>query len=339
MTKPRDSSASRSRLPRWLRWVAGAVVLAAAGVACVYQLRPDLLLRAEFARQAWFAQAHYDAVLVDDHVWVYYERRARAAEADTPVLLLHGFTGSKENYLPLLAKLDDASRVLVPDLPGWGESSRREKSDYGISAQVERLERFLDTQRIARVHLVGHSMGGHIAGVFAAEHPERVATLALVDTAGVRFEPNAFALRVMRGETPFNVGTAAEFDAFMAELFTKPPFLPPRLKDVLIERNQRGHAFQSRLLASIGHGAAAFQLEANLARIQAPTLVLWCRDDRILDVSATRTLARIRPQPTVTVLDGCGHMSIMEQPGAAGRALHALWQRESSAPGPLLAAR
>lgn len=339
MDQPKASATRVSRLPRWLRLTAAALILLGIGSLGVYRLRPDLLLDAEFARQAWWAGASYDAVLVDDHVWVYYERPADSGAKGAPVLLLHGFTGSKENYLPLLAKLEHASRVIVPDLPGWGESSRRELSDYGIAAQVERLERFLDAQRIERVHLVGHSMGGHIAGVFAALHPERVATLALVDTAGVRFEPNEFALRVMRGETPFNVRTRAEFDAFMAQLFAKPPFLPARLKDVLVQRNRRGHAFQSRVLASIGRGPGAFQLEANLDRIQAPTLVLWCRQDQILDVSAIRTLSRIRPRPTVTVLEGCGHMSIMEQPGAAGLALHALWQREPSRGQPMVATR
>ena len=113
---------------------------------------------------------------------------------------------------------------------------------------------------------------------------------------------------MLRGETPFNARTRAEFDGFMAQLFAKPPFLPPRLRDVLLARNQAGHAFNARVLDEIGRGERAFELEAKLDRIHSPTLVLWCKDDRILDVSSVGTLARIRPPPTVTVIQECCHM-------------------------------
>ncbi len=337
MDKPRSTAVSRPRRPwRSLGLLAGFVVL---GTAALYAFRPDLVLDAEFARQAWQANVRYDAVLVDDHVWVYYERDAASSVSETPVLLLHGFTGSKENFLPLAARLGGDHRIILPDLPGWGESSRRIKSDYGIDAQVARIERFLQVQKIPRVHLVGHSMGGHIAGVFAATHPERVASLALIDSSGVQFKPNAFALRVLRGETPFNARTPAEFEAFLGELFAKPPFLPPRLRDVLFERNRRSHAFNARVLDSIGRGARAFELEAKLDRIESPTAVLWCSDDQILDASSIDTFARIRPAPTVKVMDGCGHMAMIEQPRAFAQSLESHWQTATSAPQPQLVSR
>lgn len=337
MDKPTSSPVSRPRRHwRWLGLLAAAALL---GTGALYAMRPDLLLQAEFGRQAWQADVGYDAVLVDDHVWVYYERAARSPASDTPVLLLHGFTGSKENFLPLAARIAGDHRLFLPDLPGWGESSRRLESDYGIAAQVARIERFLQVQKIARVHLVGHSMGGHIAGVFAATHPERVESLALIDSSGVRFKPNAFALRVLRGETPFNARTPAEFDGFLAELFAEPPFLPSRLRDVLFERNRRDHAFNARVLDSIGRGAHAFELEAKLDRIASPTAVLWCSDDRILDVSSVKTFARIRPAPTVRVMDGCGHMAMMEQPLAFAQTLESHWQTAGTSPQPLVAVR
>ncbi len=337
MNKPRSSFVSRPR-----RFWCALGLLAGLGVVstgALYTFRPDLLLDAEFARQAWQADVQYDAVLVDDHVWVYFERDASPPATDAPVLLLHGFTGSKENFLPLAARLGGGQRMILPDLPGWGESSRRIESDYGIDAQVARIERFLQVQKIPRVHLVGHSMGGHIAGVFAATHPERVASLALIDSSGVRFKPNAFALRVMRGETPFNARTPAEFDAFLGELFAKPPFLPPRMRDVLFERNRRSHAFNARVLDSIGRGARAFELEAKLDRIGSPTAVLWCSEDRILDVSSIDTFARIRPAPTVKVMDGCGHMAMMEQPRAFAQSLESHWQAHAASPTPQVASR
>ncbi len=317
------------RIGRSLLWLAGVGLLM---FALIYLVKPVWLLRAEFARQAWQAGVTRHSMKLGDHRWVWFEREGTSARDDSssgdanadgaaPLLLVHGFTGSKENFLPMLAELQTTRRVLAPDLPGWGESSRTENADYGIDAQVERLLTFMDAESIGRAHLAGHSMGGHIAGVFAALHPDRVASLTLIDNAGVHFAENAFAKRVLGGDTPFNIATRAEFDAFMAELFWSPPWLPGRLKDVMIERNAAGHAFHARVLTALGKGKAAFELERSLDRIHAPTLVLWCRQDRILDVSSTAVLARIRPAPKITVFDGCGHMAMMEQPAEFAAAL------------------
>ena len=320
-TSARDGHARRRGL---LRSVLGMVLFLGAGALALYAWRPEMLLDAEFARQALSADMTKHEVVVDDHRWKVLERRATAGGgASDPWVFVHGFTGSRENWLPMLADFSAAAPMLVPDLPGWGESTRLEQADYGILAQVDRLRQFLDTRRIARAHLVGHSMGGHIAGVFAARHPGRVASLTLIDSAGVMFEPNAFALSVQRGETPFNFSSRAEFDQIMSKLFTEPPYLPPRFKDVLIARNVASHAFHTRVLAAISKGEAAFELERNLGRIQASTLVIWCRDDRVLDVSSVRAFARMSFKPTVTLLDDCGHMAMMERPAEVANALRA----------------
>jgi len=119
----------------------------------------------------------------------------------------------------------------------------------------------------------------------------------------------------------------------------EPPFLPSRLRDVLFERNRRSHAFNARVLDAIGRGARAFELEAKLDRIASPTAVLWCSGDRILDVSSVETFARIRPPPTVKVMDGCGHMAMMEQPRAFAQSLESHWQTRANAPAPRVASR
>jgi pimeloyl-ACP methyl ester carboxylesterase len=299
-----------------------AAIAAAFALAAIYLLRPAWLLDAEYARQAWMAGVSKHALDASGHRWVYYE-----GGSGEPVLLLHGFAGSKENWLPLAAELTDRYRVIIPDLPGWGESSRHADNEYGVREQSARLRKFIGALGLPRVHLVGHSMGGHIAGVHASRHGDKLATLTLVATAGVRFEPNAFAQRVLAGQTPFNFGSVDELDAFFGQLFQQPPWLPPRLKLVLVERSVRHHAFQSALLAQIGRGADALLLEERLEQIKLPTLVLWCNGDRLLDVSSLDVLRAGLPHAAVDVLYGCSHMPMMEQPEQVAVRLVEFWRR------------
>src|SRR5436190_2369552 len=186
-------------LKRLAKIVLGLALVSALALLGVYVLRPQWLLDAEYARWALLAGARKHEIVAAGHRVSYYE-----AGNGTPIVLVHGFSGSKENWLPLARDLPLTHHVVMPDLPGWGESDRLPGQDYGIEPQVERLAALLDALRLGRVHLVGHSMGGQIAGLLAVRHPERVLTLTLVDSAGVHFKQNPFAARVLAGETPFN---------------------------------------------------------------------------------------------------------------------------------------
>ena len=101
--------------------------------------------------------------------------------------------------------LDGRYRLVIPDLPGWGESERLPRENYGYLAQSERLAAFIRNVSPGKpVVLVGHSMGGGIVALVAAGHPQLVSRVALVDAAGVRFHDNRFGRIVshVRGRIP-----------------------------------------------------------------------------------------------------------------------------------------
>lgn len=220
--------------------------LAAATVG-VAALAPEWILSAEFARQRLRAGARCYAIKVAGHRWSYLDagrvkpahaaRRSRSAllvpALPKPVIVLvHGFTGAKENWLPLMGALAANYRVIAPDLPGWGDSERLAQGDYGAAAQVERLAMFLRVlPTITGIEgppalLVGHSMGGQIAGLLAARHPELVDRLVLMSASGVLFEENAFGLGVLAGENPFGVDSRADLHRYLGIVFAQPPFVP-----------------------------------------------------------------------------------------------------------------
>lgn len=314
------------RAHAWLM-AAGVAVAACALVAVVLWRDPDALVRAEFTRQRVAAGLSRETVEVAGHRWVY------AVSDDAPagapiVVMLHGFTGSKENWYPLAERLHGRYRVLVPDLPGWGESERKPGADYGFVAQGERVAAFVRAlSPDAPVVLLGHSMGGGIAALVAASEPQAVARVGLLNAAGVRFQDNAFGRDVLAGRNPFGVDDAASLHRYLDIVFHDPhakPWLPQPAVRALIARRQRDAAFEQAVLERIGRGDERFRPGAAAAAIGQPALLLWCRQDAVIDASALAVYAAQLPQAQRVLLEGCGHMSLMEQPDAVAAAVSAL---------------
>ena len=316
--------------------IAAALVAAAllAGLAWVVA-RPDVLVRAEMARQLHGAHFTRHAREVAGHRWVYVERAADAPDA--PVLVLvHGFTGSKENWVPLARALDGTAfkgryRLVAPDLPGWGESERLPHEDYGFLAQSERLAAFIRSVSPGKpVVLVGHSMGGGIAALVAAGYPQLVSRVALLDAAGVRFHDNRFGADVLAGRNPFAVRDRASLDGYLANVFHRDeakPRIPWPADRAYIARRMHDADFEQHVMDRIGRGDERFLPGDEAIRIRQPALLLWCRQDAVIDPSALALYAARIPQASRVMLDDCGHMSLMERPGDVAAALDALIRR------------
>lgn len=316
MTADRPAS-SRNKL-----LLAGAlgVTIGALGLAAS---APERLLQAEFARQRWLAGADPLDFEVAGHRWA----SVAAGPRDAPLLVLvHGFTGSKENWLPLMRELSRTHRVIAVDLPGWGESDRLAGADYGPVAQAARLAAFIKALPQAPELVVGHSMGGQIVGLLASRHPEAAPRIVLMSSAGVRYEENAFANAVLAGDNPFQVTNRAELKRYLGIVFADPPFVPWPASEALVRRRRADADFEQRVLDGIGRGPDAFALEAELGNISAPTLLLWCREDKVIDISAAEVFARGLPDSRSVILSGCGHMPMMAQPRNVAEALTAFLQ-------------
>ncbi len=295
-----------------LLWLLGCGVAAALLIGL---LRPDWALQAEFARQRVWAKAEVRELTAAGHRWSYLE----AGQGPT-IVLLHGFVGMKENWLPLMRELRRDFRLVAPDLPGWNASQRIDGADYGVAAQAERVSAFLAALDSPTVLLVGHSMGGHIAGLVAADHPDQLSRLLLMSSAGTRFNENAFARAVLDGDHPFAVTDRASLHRFLRLVFTDPPWTPWPADTALVQRRLASDAFERRVLADL-RGADAFRLEGRLADVQTPTLLLWCRDDQVIDVSAEAVFRAGLPRARSVLLDGCGHMPLMAAPDAVANAI------------------
>src|SRR5690606_14698156 len=157
---------------------------------------------------------------------------------------------------------------------------------YDVGTQSERLAAFADALGISQLHLIGNSMGGHIAALYASRYPAQVRSLALVDNAGVQAPQKSELYRILeRGkENPLVVKQPEDFARLLDFVFVEPPLLPDTLKRHLAEEAMDNSDHYDQVFAQLVE--RYIPLEPELPKIQAPTLLLWGEQDRALHVSS-----------------------------------------------------
>ena len=119
---------------------------------------------------------------------------------------MHGYTGSKDNWLRFAAYLTKDYHVVIPDIPGYGESSKIEKDSYDLSNQMSRLHKFVQAIDLKKFHIAGNSMGGFFAGTYAVRYPDEIISVGLFDAAGVMPSEKSVVVKMMeKGENPLVV--------------------------------------------------------------------------------------------------------------------------------------
>ncbi|MBB6093329.1 pimeloyl-ACP methyl ester carboxylesterase [Povalibacter uvarum] len=229
-----------------------------------------------------------------------------------PLLLLHGFGANKDNFALVAGELAKRYRLIIPDHIGFGESSHPQDADYAPPAQVERLHALMQALGIARMHIGGSSMGGQIAMSYAAAHPDQVASLWLLDPAGV-WSATPSELLIVKRETGRNLLMASnpeEFAAVIKFVTAKPPFIPGPVMKVLAQERIANYALEGR----IGDQLLADSVEARVAGMQTPALIVWGDQDRAIHVDSAQVLHRLLPKSQVMIMAGVGHLPHFEQP-------------------------
>jgi pimeloyl-ACP methyl ester carboxylesterase len=218
------------------------------------------------------------------------------AGAGPPVVLIHGLSGSGRWWRRTVGALTPHRRVYVVDLIGFGASRNRLPFILGEAAGY--LLRWMDQLKIERVSLVGHSMGGLIVAELAADVPERVDRLVLVDPAAL----------------PFEIGFLSHAISLIRELrYLSPSFVPVLLADAL----RAGPITLWRAAA----GLLLTDMRPKLERISAPTLVIWGEHDALVPLALAKQLASYLRYEQLVVIKGAGHVPMWDRPQAFNRAL------------------
>ncbi len=233
--------------------------------------------------------------------------------AGDTIIMVHGYAGNKDNWVYLAKYFTPNYRVIIPDLPGNGDSSKSQEVSYSHLSQVERLNLFVKELKLTKFHLVGNSMGGNIAGNYAADYPDMVKTLALFDASGVNAPVKSeFVLLLEKGTNPFMIRDAQDFDKFLEFVFVKPPELPSFMKQYLAEQAVAATPLNKKIIGDMM--LDLLTLESKLNKITAPTLILWGDTDKVVHISSAPIFEKNIKNSKSAVIKECGHVPMIEKP-------------------------
>ncbi|MGP8154946.1 MAG: alpha/beta fold hydrolase [Smithella sp.] len=238
---------------------------------------------------------------------------AEGGTGDT-IIMLHGFEADKD-YWPSFAKyFTPHYRVIIPDLSGFGDSSKPKDKNYNIMSQVERLNLFAKKLKLTKFHLVGNSMGGAIAGNYAATYPEMIESLALFDSAGVVAPTNSELILLMeKGEKPFFVKDVNDYDKLFKLAWVNPPEFPSFIMKYLAKKAVKEAPFNEKIWNDM-ISSDIVDLENKLDKITVPTLILWGDSDKIIDISSVPIFEKGIKNSKSVIIKECGHLPMMEKP-------------------------
>jgi 3-oxoadipate enol-lactonase len=235
------------------------------------------------------------------------------------VVFLHGIGGNRRNWEGQVDYFGARFCAVAWDARGYGASDDSPHPQQ-FRDHADDLARLLDHLDAARAHLVGLSMGGMILQDFYSRHPDRVATLSLVDTS-VGFGSVSQEVRrdfLARRLEPLERGlTPADIAPAVVEVLVA--------KDATPEARQRMRASMEALridsYKQALHAIVTTDFRAVLPHIHVPTLVIVGEEDVVTPPSDSEFLAQNIPSATLVTIPGAGHLTNIEKPQAFNAAL------------------
>src|SRR5215213_2007181 len=226
------------------------------------------------------------------------------------LILLHGLGGSSQVWQFNIGPLAEKYHVFVPDQIGFGKSDKP-LVNYRIRTYVDFLDQFCKQLKIERARLVGNSMGGWIAAIYAATYPDRVDKLVLADAAGYA-PPKDFDTRAFFGLNPT---TREGMKILSAKVFYNKAFLTDAAIDqAMAARLGAGDGFTIKSITESIIRGEDF-LDDVVKTIKTPTLIVWGREDGLVPLSEGERFHKDIAGSTLIVFDQCGHVPNIEKAG------------------------
>lgn len=251
------------------------------------------------------------------------------------VVFVHGNPGSSGDWEDLAGRVSEFAPVLAPDMPGFGQADKPRDFPHTVAGYAAHLGRLLEHCGVRRAHLVLHDYGGPWGLAWAAEHPDALSSVTLIDTGvllGYRWH---WLARVWRtpglGEVFMATATRPAFRLLLRQ--GNPKGLPRAFVDRMYDDFDRDtrHAVL-RLYRSSGSLAdGAHALNGALRPLKVPALVIWGRHDPYVPVEQAERQRETFPSAEMVILDGSGHWPFADDPEATAGALVPFLQRQFSA--------
>lgn len=217
-----------------------------------------------------------------------------------PLVLLHGLFGALSNFKDLVEHFRHTHRVIVPMLPLFD----LDIFHTTVGGLEKHVHKFIETLDLQNIHLLGNSLGGHVALVHILKHPERIKSLILTGSSGL-FENGMGDTYPKRGDY--------EYIRKKTELtFYDPKMASKELVDEVFEiTNNRLKVIK---IIALAKSAIRNNLGEELSQIKQPTLLIWGNNDIITPPFVGREFNKLIPNSELHIIDHCGHAPMMEAP-------------------------
>jgi 2-hydroxy-6-oxonona-2,4-dienedioate hydrolase len=225
-----------------------------------------------------------------------------------PLVLLHGLFGALSNFQNLIEYFRQYYKVIVPILPLL-EMDILHTSVGGLAKFVNR---FLEARQLKDVHLLGNSLGGHVALVHILKNPERIKSVILTGSSGL-FENGMGDSYPKRGDYEY-IKKKTEFTFYDPKMATK-----ELVDEVYSITNNRIKVIK---IIALAKSAIRNNLGEELNQIKQPSLLIWGNNDTITPPFVAREFNRLIPGSELYFVDKCGHAPMMEVPDEFNAILH-----------------
>ena len=216
------------------------------------------------------------------------------------LMLCHGLFGALSNFSDLIEKFRHTHKVVVPILPLFDLDILHTT----VSGLEKHIASFIEHKNYTNIHLLGNSLGGHVALVYILKHPERVKSLTLTGSSGL-FE-NAM------GDSYPKRGDYEYIKNKTAQTFYDPAVATPELVDEVFEITK--NRLKVIKIISLAKSAIRHNLGEELNQIQQPTLLIWGKNDIVTPPFVAEEFKKLIPNSQLHFIDKCGHAPMMEVP-------------------------
>src|SRR6266487_2426766 len=232
-----------------------------------------------------------------------------------PLILLHGLFGALSNFKDLIEHFKHSHRVIVPILPLFD----LDLFHTTVGGLAKHVHKFIETKNHYNIHLLGNSLGGHVALLHVLKHPERIKSLILSGSSGL-FENGMGDTYPKRGDYDY-IKKKTELT------FYDPKIASKELVDEVYETvNNRLKAIK---IIALAKSAIRNNLGEELNQIKQPTLLIWGNNDTITPPFVGREFQRLIPNSELHFIDKCGHAPMMEVPEEFNSILHKFLKKQN----------
>ncbi len=216
------------------------------------------------------------------------------------IVLLHGLFGALSNFNRLIDFFRSSYKVEIPLLPLYD----LELDQTTVSGMVDYIDAFIEFKKLDKVHLIGNSLGGHIAQLYYLRKPGKVKTMTLTGSSGL-FENSLGDTYPRKGDYEY-VKKKTEATFFDPAMATKD------LTDEVFEIvNNRAKAIR---LVSMAKSALRHNLRDEVPNMKLPVCLIWGKNDNITPAFVGEEFRKLLPNAELHLIDNCGHAPMMEQP-------------------------